>query len=220
MSADGPQLLRDTIAAALRSEIVAGALRPGERIREERIASEHGVSRVPVREALQRLAQEGFLVLTPRRGATVATPSPRRALELMAIRSNLEVLAAQLAARRRGGSAATELAHLVELGTAATAERRYSELPALIDRFHDLVAVGSGNGELVELLRTIRSKVRWMFEVDVEERSTMSWAHHAEIVDAILRGDERAAAMHMVHDVDRDEALYRHLAPMHEVGSG
>src|SRR3977135_4353949 len=95
--------LRDVVADGLRAQIVSGALAPGTRIREERIAIEHGVSRVPGREAVQRLEQEGFLVLTPRRSATVATPSARRVLELMEIRTNLEVLAARLAARRGGG---------------------------------------------------------------------------------------------------------------------
>src|SRR6266850_4913596 len=100
--------LRDQIADALRAEIVSGQLEPGTRMREERIASSQGVSRVPVREALQRLEREGYLVLTPRRGATVASPSPQRALEVMEVRRALEVLAVRRAAVARGGDVADE----------------------------------------------------------------------------------------------------------------
>ncbi len=204
-----PRSLRDVIADRLRDEIIDGVLPPGTRIREERIAEAEGVSRIPVREALQRLEAEGFLVLTPRRGATVATPSPERALETMEIRRALEVMAVRRAASARGGECVNELTALVRKGLRAVERRRHTEIPELIDRFHHLVAVASGNQELVELLAQLRSRVRWMFEVDVEHRSEGSWAEHSAILDAILAGDERAAVKLMDGHVARDELLYR-----------
>ena len=214
MSEPPHRLLRDVVADALRARIVSGELPAGTRIREERLAEDHGVSRVPVREALQRLEQEGFLVLRPRRGATVASPSPNRALEVMLIRRELENLAARLAAARRGGEVAEELQALVAAGNRAVKTRRHAELPALIDRFHELVAVASGNGELVELLAQLRSRVQWMFEVDLDERSPGAWTDHAEILDAILAGDPVAAAERMDRHVEKDERDYRRKASL------
>ncbi len=66
---------RDVIANQLREAIISGRFKAGERLIEDALAEEHGVSRVPVREALRRLETEGFVVLTPYRGATVSTGS-------------------------------------------------------------------------------------------------------------------------------------------------
>lgn len=201
--------LRDQIAEGLRTQIVTGALPPGTRLREEHLAEEQGVSRVPVREALQRLELEGYLVLTPRRGATVATPSPERAIAAMEVRRELEVVAARRAAAARGGAVAGELAKVVDRGLRAIERGRLREIPGLIDRFHDLIAVASGNPELVTLLEQLRSRVAWMFEVDVEHRSPASWADHQAILDAVLAGDEAGAAALMDEHVAHDEQLYR-----------
>lgn len=72
-------------------------------LREEANAAEFKVSRVPVREALHVLEQQRFMVLRPRRGATVASPFATGAVELVAIRSELEAMVGRLAASRRGG---------------------------------------------------------------------------------------------------------------------
>lgn len=203
--------LRDELTDRLRRDIIDGVLPPGTRLREERLAEEAGVSRIPVREALQRLEAEGFLVLVPRKGATVATPSPERALEVMEIRRELEMLAVRRAAARRGGNLGEELAASVREGIAALDHQQLDEVPELIDRFHHLIALASGNRELVELLAQLRSRVRWMFEVDLEHRSARSWRDHAEILAAVLAGDEIAAVSLMDRHVARDELLYRAL---------
>jgi DNA-binding GntR family transcriptional regulator len=148
-------------------------------------------------------------VLVPYRGATVAWPSPSRAIEVMQIRQALEVLAARLAAQQRGGAVASDLAQLVRRGNRAAASGHHGQLPQLIDRFHELVAMASGNKELIELLDQVRNKVRWMFEVDIEERAEESWADHARILDAIVAGDEDLAARHMSEHVKKDEDLWR-----------
>lgn len=201
--------LRDVLADHLREQIIARTLRPGQRVREDDVASAHGVSRVPAREAVQRLANEGFLELVPYRGAVVASPSPRRSLEVMQVRRALEIMAARLAAERRGGPEAKDLARLVQRGTRAAGNGNHETLPELVDQFHSLVALASGNSELIELLEQLRHKVRWMFAVDVHERSAESWADHAQILDAILNGDSDTAARLMDTHVTKDEDLLR-----------
>src|SRR5258706_2498112 len=128
--------LRDQITDRLRSEIVSGRLAPGNRIRKEHIAASQGVSRVPVREALQRLEREGYLILTPRRGATVASPSPERALQVMEVRRALEVWAVRRAAANRGGAVADELGRVVAKGLKAIERRRAPPAPPPHDPLH------------------------------------------------------------------------------------
>jgi DNA-binding GntR family transcriptional regulator len=207
--ADVARPLRDVVAQALRDGIAAGRLLPGTRIREEQLAEDYGVSRVPVREALQALAHEGYLVLAPRRGATVAMPSPAAALGVMEIRRALEVLAARRAAVVRGGVVAKDLRRVLADGARALRTGKHAELPGLVDRFHALVADASANDELVELLANLRARVRWMFAVDVDTRSEVSWDDHAQICAAILAGDAEQAATLMDAHVQRDEQLYR-----------
>src|SRR5262245_43634726 len=95
------QPLREAVQDAIRAGIVAGRYPPGGPHLEDGIAQELDVSRNPVREALQALATEGFVVIEPRRGARVATVSRDRAVDLFEVREALEGLAARLAAERR-----------------------------------------------------------------------------------------------------------------------
>ena len=104
----------DSIAHALRQEILAGRLTAGERLIEESIAKKYGVSRVPVREALSRLQSEGFVTIVRYRGAAVSETLVQDGRELLQIRRGLEVLAAQLAAANRGGEAVDELTALAK----------------------------------------------------------------------------------------------------------
>jgi DNA-binding GntR family transcriptional regulator len=201
--------LRDLVADAVRADIISGALPPGTRVREEQLALDHGVSRVPVREALQKLAGEGFLTLSPRRGATVATPSPTMAVEVMEIRRYLELLAVRRAAEARGGVFAGELAKVMTAGSRALAARQHRRLPPLVERFHALVTEACGNQELIVLLASLRSRVGWMFAVDVETRSEAAWTEHAAILAAVLAGDADLAVRLMDAHVAVDELLLR-----------
>lgn len=208
MSSNGEPPIRDAIAAAIRQDIVTGKVRPAERLREEEIARAHNVSRQPVREALRLLEGQGFVTLTPFRGATVATPSPRAGLEVLQVRRALEIMAARLAAQRRGWPLGEELEDTVRKGRTAAKNHRLAQLPPLIARFHELVADASGNAELQEYLAAARSKAAWVFDMDLEERAESSWEDHAAILEAILRGDESSAARLMDHHVSKDEKLY------------
>ena len=81
----------EVVADYIRQLVFSGELRDGQRVPQREIAQALGVSSVPVREALQRLEGEGYLVLEPRRGATVASPSRERAIEVMQVRRALEL---------------------------------------------------------------------------------------------------------------------------------
>lgn len=93
----GQQNLSEQVFARVQRDIMNGVLRPDEPIRQDALAETLGVSKIPVREALTRLAQIGFVVAHPRRGYCVQGLSPREAEEIFALRLALEPKAAAVA---------------------------------------------------------------------------------------------------------------------------
>ena len=92
--------LSEIVSDAIREAIRTGALAPRERLMEIHLANRLGVSRTPIREAIRRLEQEGFVVMIPRRGAYVADMSMKDISQVFEVRTALEELAAGLAAQR------------------------------------------------------------------------------------------------------------------------
>ena len=90
--------LRDRIVASIRDSIIAGKIKPGERLLEPDVAKMLGVSRPTLREAFLQLEAEDFVRVTPRRGAVVSELSVKDAEEIYVVKSALEALAARLAA--------------------------------------------------------------------------------------------------------------------------
>lgn len=183
----------DSIAFTLREDILAGRLTAGERLVEEAIAKQFGVSRVPVREALTRLQSEGFVSIVRYRGATVSETLAQDSRELLQIRRGLEVLAAQLAAQNRGGDAAEALAAIAE-------DKPHGELAP----FHELVATASGNRQLVEMLAQINRRVQWGFGHNPEA----SISDHRILAAAIVNGSVVASGYLMDEHLQRDERYF------------
>lgn len=92
-----PGLAAETLAEALRQDIVEGRLAPGEPLRQEELALRFGTSRIPVREALRALQAEGLISYSPNRGATVTIVSDAEIQEMLEVRIALECHALRLA---------------------------------------------------------------------------------------------------------------------------
>ncbi|MBS0517736.1 MAG: GntR family transcriptional regulator [Proteobacteria bacterium] len=92
-STEDDRSLAARIARALAAQIVSGALKPGERLRQDQIAQAFKASHVPVREAFRRLEAQGLVVTEPRRGVRVARLDPSDVMEVAEIRASLEALA-------------------------------------------------------------------------------------------------------------------------------
>jgi DNA-binding GntR family transcriptional regulator len=186
----------DSIAHALREEILAGRLAGGERLVEEAIAKRYGVSRVPVREALTRLQSEGFVTIVRYRGAAVSETLIQDSRELLQIRRGLEILAAQLAAENRGGAVAGELA--------AFAEDQHHEHGNDGPSFHELVAAASGNRQLEEMLAGVNRRVQWGLGHNPEA----STSDHRVLAIAIVNGSVMQAGYLMDEHLQRDERYF------------
>src|SRR3954465_6210310 len=100
MASASDTALVDRLAASIQARVLSGEFASGSRLRQESLASEFGVSRTPVREALRKLQAAGIVQLEPRRGARVRGPSAREVREAYEVRAELEGLAAALASGR------------------------------------------------------------------------------------------------------------------------
>jgi DNA-binding GntR family transcriptional regulator len=185
----------DSIANALREQILAGRLTGGERLIEETLAKQFGVSRVPVREALTRLQSEGFVTIVRYRGAAVSETLVQDGRELLQIRRGLEVLAAQLAASNRGGPVAADLAAVADGADTQAAEST---------PFHELVSAAAGNRQLQDMLRSINRRVAW----GLGHNPQASTSDHRVIAMAIVNGSAAQAGYLMDEHLKRDETYF------------
>jgi DNA-binding GntR family transcriptional regulator len=203
-----PRLV-EVVADELRRLIVAGHWAPGDRLVEAHLATELGVSRNPVREALHALEAEGWVEVEPRKGARVTMLSLDEAEHLFHVRGALEALAAGLAARRRTTADVDALRTIVDAGTRAVDSDRLGDLPALNTAFHVMLCDTARNPELTTLMRPLRDRIQWMYAARVRDRAPASWAEHAEIVDAVAAGDEALARRRAGEHIARATAAFR-----------
>lgn len=182
--------LADQVYSALRGRIVHREIGPGEFIREQEVSQALGVSRTPVREALGRLASEGFVERIPHRGFRVPEESVDDLLDLYPIVAELEVLAAKNALRRLD---AGDLHMLRDVQSRFKDAVHRDDPPAGIElnrQFHHLLLRRSGNRKLAELLDDLRSRILrlelWSF-AHINQREA-SVEQHEHILDAIEQG--------------------------------
>ena len=187
--------LRDKVAEEIRAAILSGQFKPGERLVEDRLAEEFGVSRNPIREAIRTLASEGLIEVTARRGAVVASLSSEEAEELLEVRATLEAANARLAARRRDPAVLELLQQILGRGDAAIEAGEAADLVALNDAFHTHLAQAGRNRVLADLMKTLRDRTAPLFRgADVAFART-TWAEHAGILRAVIAGDAELASL-------------------------
>lgn len=193
--------LRDQVLAALRKGIVNGDYSPGERLTEDRLAEDFGVSRNPVREALRVVEAEGFVTIVPRRGAFVAVPDASMISDMFAARERLETLAAKLAAERATPADIAALRGLLDAARDATDRAEFSDVAELNSELHLLVVSIGGNKWLSSIATGLYLQVHWIFRLGAVDRAPHSWVEHIRLVDAIEAGDgdkaEEAAKAHV-----------------------
>lgn len=190
------EALAERVSKGLRDAIVNGALRPGERLVEERIAAQMGVSRAPVREALLILEREGLITSLPRRGVTVAVLTQQDVQEIYGFRSALECQAGRGACRKITADDVEELLALTGGMRQSDVASDRQKLAAEDFAFHQRIFEISGNGRLLKAWLGIMSQVRLLqrhvlaaYGVDVGEMAR----RHEAIVDALRSGDPDTA---------------------------
>ncbi|KPC59547.1 GntR family transcriptional regulator [Streptomyces chattanoogensis] len=195
-----PGPLRERVYETLLELITTRALRPGQHLVESELAGHLGVSRQPVREALQRLSTDGWVDLRPAQGAFVHEPTEEEADQLLTVRTLLEAEAARLAAANAGSAGIAELERLCAQGERAVAQDDVEEAVATNAAFHAKVMELAGNAVLAELAAQVGRRVRWYYTPVARQRGKQSWSEHRELIAAIAARDEgRATELMRAH---------------------
>jgi DNA-binding GntR family transcriptional regulator len=202
--------VRERVLAALRQEIIAGRLGPGDRLVERELAERFGVSRVPVREAIRALVAEGFVLFETPRRTVVRRLTPTDVKELFELREALEVYATGLAASRAAPEALTELADLLDLAATATADGDAEAITDINTRFHDRILALAGNGLLISVMEPVDGRLRRLTRQNEEWPQLL--LEHRELYEAIASGDpDRARAHALAHVRANYRSTMRHL---------
>jgi DNA-binding GntR family transcriptional regulator len=187
-----PVSIREKVYAVIRNEILNGAVKPGERLIETRLAEEIHTSRTPVREALHMLEREGLLESIPRVGYRVKQIRWDEVEEICEIRAVNETLAARWAMFRMS---AQELQALEDNLKTAEKEVHEGKPKAFVERdaeFHEILVRASGSRRLLELCQLLRRHMlRYRLEsLYLTETALRAIAGHRRIVDCIRRKDK------------------------------
>ena len=151
-----PGLIRERVVSALRDAIIAGRLKPGERIRERELVSLLGVSRSPLREAIRILETEGFITSLAHRGARVSEVSAVDLHDMLDVRIMLESFAARLFIERLDEAALRAMEEQVERSRAPGYRVDLQENFDLGLEFHDLLVGACGNRKVVQMHENLK----------------------------------------------------------------
>jgi len=189
-----PGLIRDRVVHDLREAIIAGRLKPGERIRERELVSLLGVSRSPLREAIRILETEGLITSLAHRGARVSELSAVDLHDMLDVRIMLESFAARLFIERLDEAVLRAMEEQVERSRAPGYRVDLQENFDLGLEFHDLLVGACGNRKVVQLHENLRRhQTRYQhFAFARLGRDVRALDEHAEMV-AMLRARDLGA---------------------------
>jgi DNA-binding GntR family transcriptional regulator len=197
----------------LREMILNFELYPGSRITETELAERFSVSRTPIREALQRLAYEGHIVIMPKQGCFVRNIDIDELTQHYRVRIALEMLSLEVACAEMGDAELEALAEdwdpVEQKGRTDNSEK----MEARDECFHIALAEGGGNKALAHYLQQVNSQIRVIRRLDFtnSDRIDRTYAEHHEIVQQLLRRDLEGAKALMTTHITRSEEFAKSL---------
>lgn len=189
----------------LKRIILEGQVTPGERLNEGELAKALGISRTPIREAINRLEKEGLVEIYPQRGAFVMQLSKEDIEELFLIREKLEGLAAFLAAQRIDKNGLAKLEACIQGFEEPFDERAISRYAREDFKFHQIVVLLSGGRRLHNLISTLHDHIR-IYRLTAHgssERMKESLQDHRKIIEALSKKDGEEAEQRMRLHIQR-----------------
>ena len=174
----------------IRSAIIDGTIELGEHLSEARVSNRFGISKTPVREALQELRREGLVQIDPQSGTRVFLPDDREIAEIFDMRVMLETGAAVRMFQRDTSLVAQAMADVVTRMGECVATECYETYRRLDSEFHDIIIAGSGNRLIVAAYRPLSSKIdalrsRGLRDIGVVRRSL---GFHRRLADLLKHG--------------------------------
>ena len=202
--------LRNVVAERMRSAILEGNYKPGEWMRQERIAKELGVSQMPVREALKELASEGLIEHVPYRGARVVDISANDVEDIYALRAFLESRAAGFATSQITPEEIAELKQLHAEIERYSAPEHLAQYRELNRRFHELIFTASRRDYLIRNLKLLWAAFPTMLMGNYPRtasqplvgRDNVDLLEHAAIIDALEKGNANTAQKAMKEHIE------------------
>lgn len=191
---------REVAYERIKDAIQHAGLEPGEPLSELQLSKLLGISRTPVREALQQLAQEGMVQVIPGRAVTVASRSVKDVLDVIHLRSLLEPEQARLVAENASDAQITALQDAVARMEAALPDDDYPAWSKADKVFHDTINQACPNPLLGETVVLLRNRVHHLANTDSKHnpaRLAACTAEHRQVVEAIADHDSRAAEQAM-----------------------
>jgi|SRR5579871_968267 len=187
--------LADVAYRQVREAILGGVLGPGEPIGQADVANRIGTSRVPLREALQRLEAEGLVVLRPRRGYVVTSLDPDDIIDIFDIRMVLEERAGYLATLRATPADVAAVRELLDAmeGMSVTNAQEAALFAERNRRFHERLFAASGRRQLCRVMTMLRTNVERYIRIGATIAGDLDKTRddHHRIFDAFRRGDAR-----------------------------
>lgn len=194
--------------ASLKGAIVRGDLHPGQRLVENRLSAQMGISRIPVREAIKKLEQDGLVEKLEKGGFAVKNPSREEIEETFGIRAVLEGYAAALATRHMDRPLLKRLDETIEAYREALNQRDTTRMMRLNDQLDEIIFGASANKRLRSLIANFRDFISHYRKVLLTciDYATISLADHERIVRAMKEGDaekvEQLMRKHLVRGKD------------------
>ncbi|MCD7866037.1 MAG: GntR family transcriptional regulator [Clostridiales bacterium] len=202
--------LRDVVFQTLRTAILKGDLKPGERLMELQLASKLGVSRTPIREAIRMLEQEGLAIIIPRKGAEVARMTEKDMEDVLQIRCSLEELAVRLACQNITQMEMQELRVAMEQFREKTTTEDIAAIAQADVNFHDVLYKSADNPKLLGLLNNLREQM-YRYRVEYLKNPSIYQqliTEHRQLYEAVKMQDaEKAAAYTRMHLENQTESM-------------
>jgi DNA-binding GntR family transcriptional regulator len=212
---DTSVLLRDMAYEHIKEAIRQARVQPGQPLSETRLSQQLGISRTPVREALQVLAQEGLVQIIPGRAVTVAAPSVRDVMDAVHVRSILEPELARLAAKHISPDQLETLQEAQRGLEAAVAAQDRAAWSRADNSYHEVLSAACPNQLLGDLAMEYRNRVSYL-SVDSQgnwERIAVCTQEHRQIVGMVAAGDADGAAAAVRDHIDKyRESIFRRLS--------
>jgi DNA-binding GntR family transcriptional regulator len=191
----------DRVYEELKGLAISYAIKPGTRLNEGEVARRLGVSRTPLREALNRLTAAGFLNFAPHQGFFGKPLDPAEIADLYEMRVVIETASVRLAALRASPEDLDEIEAFLAVSARSTSEHGIDQLVRFDEGFHERIVKLTGNRQMLACLANVNERIRffrWMDLEDEERKDTQE--EHRQVLLALRAQDgERAASMLDTH---------------------
>lgn len=210
LNLDNYKPLRDVVFENLRTAILEGNLKSGQRLMEVQLAEQLGVSRTPIREAIRKLELEGLVIMLPRKGAYVADMSFKDLIDVLEIRASLEGLAASLASERRREE---DIVILEKIAKEFEESVKSADIESVLKKdveFHERIFSLANNKKLHNLITSLWEQVhrfRVTYVSDYEASLSLVEEHN-KILEAIKEGNCEDSKRYATEHIELAEQFF------------